>query len=581
MIENLSQLLTPLIGNIISGVKKEYRFFVKNRILEYQTQEYKRNYYTKTLLFRQAPIELDKIYYPLKIKKALGDDFGQASCISTKEVGTLFDRIGNIALFGTAGSGKSTLLKYIYVEAIRTDYKTPIKIELRYLNDYDQGLSEYIFQEIFMLNELVEDEDFMKRLFDRDKYIFLFDGFDEVTPTKMARTLKEIDSFTKRYEENKYIITSRNFLPVDDLPLFTNFTICSLSQEDIYDFISKQSEFIDKEVASKILKDTDKYQSSFSSFFENPLLLTMFILTIKVSAEVPTKESTFYSNVFDALVYEHDSFNKLSFVRSKFSELSIDALDKLLQVFSFATYFSSEFNFSRPRINSLFNSIKKDYNLSFDNRKLTNDLLISYCLWTKEGNQVTYPHRSLQEYFTAKYISYAKVDSKSEFYKVLDERNFAEDFETMSKGIIVEKKTISFIDKHLLYMLSEMDFYHYCNLLLLPWLKKFNELLNNVKKLDNNRQDQLGVFYNVIPTYRMIINNIVTSSVEFNTLSKPLNIYSIVIKPRVIKKNRSLVINHDGLKTTIDGTQKVIMEVEKIITNELQREKNILRLIKR
>ena len=40
------------------------------------------------------------------------------------------------------------IIKYLFLNAIRSDYKIPIKVELRYLNGTDKGVEDYIIDNI-------------------------------------------------------------------------------------------------------------------------------------------------------------------------------------------------------------------------------------------------------------------------------------------------------------------------------------------------------------------------------------------------------------------------------------------------
>lgn len=61
------KLLETPINSILKLVGNELKQVAQNRILEYQTIEYKKNYFTKTLLHRSEPIKLLDFYQPLHI----------------------------------------------------------------------------------------------------------------------------------------------------------------------------------------------------------------------------------------------------------------------------------------------------------------------------------------------------------------------------------------------------------------------------------------------------------------------------------------------------------------------------------
>lgn len=67
--KDISGLLKSPLDKILSLVGDELKQAFNNRIIEYQNEEYKRNYYSKTILHRAEPKSLDAFYIPLKIRK--------------------------------------------------------------------------------------------------------------------------------------------------------------------------------------------------------------------------------------------------------------------------------------------------------------------------------------------------------------------------------------------------------------------------------------------------------------------------------------------------------------------------------
>jgi hypothetical protein len=263
-------------------------------------------------------------------------------------------------------------------------------------------------------------------------FVFFLDGYDEINSTKKERITKEIDELVKLYNKNFYLLTSRPYTEIDLLPLFHNFEVCVLSDEDINQFIKKQIPHEEKELCDKIIEAVNSKENfSYKSFLSNPLLLSMFILTFQSYSSIPQKRSEFYSQVFDALYSVHDSMSKLAFVREKQSGLSKEHIVEVLKLFSFLSYFDEKFIFSNHYLIKKLIFIKsKKKSLSFDNEKFINDLQIAIGILNKEGTDYTFPHRSLQEYFAAIYItSLDGEDNKKFIYKKIidsltDEKQF-------------------------------------------------------------------------------------------------------------------------------------------------------------
>jgi len=270
---------------------------------------------------------------------------------------------------------------------------------------------------------LTNNDRIIQRLLNSGDFVFFLDGYDEITSIKKEKVTKEIDDLVKLYNKNYYLLTSRPYTEIDLLPLFHNFVVCELSDEDINQFIKKQIPIEEKELSDKIIEAVNSQENfSYKSFLSNPLLLSMFILTFQSYSSIPQKRSEFYSQVFDALFSVHDSMSKLAFVREKQCGLSKEQIIEVLKLFSFLSYFEEKFVFNGTYMDEKFKIIKeKKKHISFDNTKLTIDLQVAIGILNKEGTDYTFPHRSLQEYFAALYISSLSDDHKKVIYtKILD-----------------------------------------------------------------------------------------------------------------------------------------------------------------
>lgn len=432
---NLIDLSTlPLLGKLSSLINKaldefteEIKQIINNNILEYQAEEYKRNSQSKTIIHRTSPKNLSEFYQPLFLRQAnawrfsFSFDFDEPQFIPTDSISTLLNKNlkqSFITILGSAGSGKSTLIKYLFTDCIKTNFKIPIKIELRYLNDYDDSLIEYIKDKIFKINKLGENDRIIERLMSSGDFIFFLDGYDEIRSSKKSEIAKNIEELTKLFNKNYYILTSRPYSDIELLPMFHNYTVCELSNDEIIQFIQKQIPTTESEVATKMIDAIAFSENTgYRSFLSNPLLLSMFILTFQTHANIPQKMSEFYSQVFDTLYSIHDSISKLAFERERQSGLIKEQFIEILKLFSFLSFFKEKFFFPSIYIQQELNYVKQKKRIVFDNDKLISDLQVAICILNKEGTEYTFPHRSLQEYFAALYIASLEENNKCQIYQ--------------------------------------------------------------------------------------------------------------------------------------------------------------------
>lgn len=462
------------LEKIFSVLGEELQHTFSNRLLEYQTEEYKRNYFSKTLLHRSEPKCLMDFYQPLFIRKYSENVYSEKR-IPTSSARKLLNKWNYITLIGNAGSGKSTIIKYLFTNCFKEQYKIPVKVELRYLNEFKGSISEYIYDQIFHFHKLGFSDRIIDRLLSSDSFAFFFDGYDELNSNIKAQTTKDIDSFVQKFPDNKYVITSRPYTSIDLLPLFSNFEVCDLDENEIAAFVKKQIPNEEIELAEKIIKAINKTENrSYSSFLSNPLLLSMFILTFQSYSDIPQKRSEFYDQVFDTLFSIHDSVSKLAFVRERLSGLAKDQIEEILQLFSFLSFFEEKFVFSNNYLTDKLETIKsKKSNIEFNNEKFIDDLQVAIGILNKEGIDYTFPHRSLQEYFASLYISKLSQVNKKTLYDKLNRE-------------IKSNPSTLLNREHFFMLLVEMDYNNICQYVSIPTIERILEELQNIDNPSNS-----------------------------------------------------------------------------------------------
>lgn len=432
--------------------------FIGKDIQSYLTKQKEKYSYIKTLLRGNTPVYLYDVYYPLKLQNE--DDI----VINTNSSFDLFNIYNFITVIGDAGSGKSTLVKHLFLNSIFERKKIPILIELRYLNNASDDLETYVKRTISQ-NKLAVNTAILEKLLDKGKFILFLDGFDELDERTKEKLVKQINDFVNKFNSNYYLVTSRPYSNIENLPLFTNLKMKALSLEngEIKGFVFKQLGE-EKELAEKAIISIEQGESKYiHSFLKNPLLLSLYLLTFQNYASIPDKKYIFYRRVINALFSEHDSKTKLGFVREKLCGLDQEGFENVLKSFSFLSYFENEFSFNRDYINLKLKYIKEKKELNFDNNKFLFDLKSAISLWVDDEGIYSFAHRSLQEYFTAIFITELKDEKKLRVYdKII--KKFERSESSPSREL-----------ENLLQLLKEMDEYNYIKNFYQPLLYELNE----------------------------------------------------------------------------------------------------------
>lgn len=403
--------------------------------------------------------------------------------INLVNIANVFNESHCVSILGTAGSGKSTLVNHLFLNTINNYYGIPIIIELRNLNNFEGSLTEYICKSSFF-NQIEPNEPAFNEFLKLGKIVFFFDGFDELYSTKKQNRILEIEGFIDSYYENKFIMTSRPGTGIELFRRFENMQVLPLSNAEINVFVEQQvkNEELRKNIIQSIQQEKN---SNFIPYLKTPLLLSMYILNYNLHPEVPDKKSKFYSNVFDTLYQRHDGESKFGFPREKLSNLTQDEFEIILRIFSYHSFFNGKYSFDVQYLKSVLKKIKHTLKLSFEDNKLIKDLQVALSILIKEGTEYKFPHRSLQEYFTALFIKELKPSAKEKVYS----KKF--------KKLSIHTSNIS---AHLLELCKETDQYHYSKYFLLP---KISQVLKNYKSdNDSNKFISIIDFFGIQIQYK-------------------------------------------------------------------------------
>lgn len=358
---------------------------------------------TKNVLFRNEPVEFYKNYLPLTLNS-------KSNSIRVKSPIDLINEYRKIAILGSAGSGKTTLLKYITLKCIDEDFGIPIYIELRNFNDEKSSFEE------FVLNSISESKISKQDLFKTGKFVFIFDGFDEINFVEGRDIVFQIDKFISKYNENCFIISSRNGTNIESLTEFFVFEIQPLNWNDITLYVEKlELSNTTKNVIVRSLKE----DNIFYKYLTNPLFLSLYInySNIYEINDLPRKKSVFFRSILDTLFSQHDSVSKLGYVRAKLSGLNKDELETVSTILAFRALISSTMSFTKDKLYNELELVKKTTKFEFENENLIYDLTITVNILILESGYYRFSHIVFLEYLASLFISRLSIDKKISLYK--------------------------------------------------------------------------------------------------------------------------------------------------------------------
>ncbi len=327
----------------------------------------------------------------------------------------------HLLIEGTGGAGKSMLMRYLFLDTSYKEGYVPILLKLNRIKHLNPEhitiplILKLIYSCMENFNVKLNQEQFEYSL-ESGKYLFLFDGFDEVPELLMADAAQAIQDFCSKYPDNPCIVASRR-RRADTVALETFSTLeidplrkgqAVLLASRLRDEDEKTREFC------KQLDETLFDDARYRSFAENPLLLTIMFVTFMHNGSIPERQCDFYQSAYDALYSVHDS-QDAGIYRRKFRCKTLDKeqFQLLFSHFCFQSYFRGEFEFTEKQLLSYLEKGIKKLGLSdVDPKDYLSDLQNIVCMIVREGKLYRFSHRSFQTYFAAYYV--AKELSKSD-----------------------------------------------------------------------------------------------------------------------------------------------------------------------
>jgi len=481
----LAQTLTDRIIQVCSYCGDEIKQALREDIYKYIGNFSEKFSKIKTFLFNDR-INFYDVYFPLSLKKS-------NQIVSVPDLpDKLFEKNNYITVLGYAGCGKTMILRHLFLSACEKSSKIPIVVELRKLKEYKGNLKEYISERVFNF-KVSQDMTIFKRMLNSGRFMFLFDGYDEISLEQKDSVTCDLVDFVDLYPNNNYLLTSRPGAGAENLERFENYHVMGLSQEQVFKFVNKQLSIENTDenadLSAKIKEVLSEANgTAYMKYMSSPLLLSMFILTFNEHPELPKRKSSFYYNVFDTLHSKHDAKSKAGgYQHEKKTKLSEDDIRRVLEAYCFVSYLQSMFEFSSQYIHTTISKILKPLNLEFDIDDLIYDLSVSISLWVQDGTSYVFPHRSLQEFFAASYIANSREDLKAKIYG-----------ERLRKINNVESQTFW-------ELCEELDDSCFTQYFIIPCIEDYCKSLENYK--DPNLTLFGNIFYNILYLFKVRIDS--------------------------------------------------------------------------
>lgn len=312
---------------------------------------------------------------------------------------------------GTGGLGKSMMMRHMFLHSAkhyRGNEIIPVYIQARDYPDDTIPFEDYVFSKFEIFGTGFTMEDFT-RLLREGRFLFLFDGLDEIRLKDVQRFGTELIRFSDKYHNNQFIASSRPNKSYYPMETFRILNLHPFTKEQATELIEKLNFRPDEPgIKEKFLQRLkDEFYDTHYEFASNPLLLTIMLMTFEEYADIPSGMHIFYREAFTALARKHDA-NKGAYIRYMRTGLSVERIESYIAEFCALSYIDEKYSFTEDEFTSFFYRLKartKYAGEAVEANHFLYDLRANLCLLYYEEGKFHFIHRSFQEYFCALYFS--------------------------------------------------------------------------------------------------------------------------------------------------------------------------------
>lgn len=346
------------------------------------------------------PVSIRQIYYPARIVTKSGS----MRVDSIEDLSNGANR--NIVILGTVGQGKSVFLKYLSLTQVDSGSGLPVFLELRNVAEHG-SLSNLLKSQLQHLGfgKTIDDE-LVEALLSRELVTLYLDGYDEVKRTLASALRAEVHQLASKYPLLRIVVSSRPSAISQELDRLTGFSyleISPLSGADFEPFMQRIG--VEDATRARLLVAIEKSPTKIRSLLTTPLMLTLVVTACGTRPALPDSLPDFYDALFGVMVATHDE-TKPGYIRDKSTGFSNTQLQSFFKAFSFISRDEAGTTSLTPK--EFSESHRKTIEitgLECSVEQFRDDITDVVCLMAKDGLNIAFVHKSIQEYFASAFIA--------------------------------------------------------------------------------------------------------------------------------------------------------------------------------
>lgn len=401
----------------------------------------------KTFRSGNKDVDIGSFYYPPKV---ILDD---SQPIAVPDLAHLPPG-HNYVIEGTVGQGKSIFMRHLASQELRRadQSRIPIFAEFRFLQAGDSF--ESFLLGAFAASGLDASSDLLSVYAESGRIVLFLDAFDEIDPDLVTPTVHDLEKLQGMHPNMQIVISARPKSGIQNSAGFRVVQLAPLTKDDHRPFIKLLTK--DKDETANILKAISKSSTKVDGLLTTPLLLTLIVMLYSARQHIPDSVPEFYGELFDVLFYKHDRGKSGGFKRKRHVEIPEQKVKELFEGICFNSSVRQYRSFKGEQFTECFKNASRNTSVEVDINKLREELVKTACLLKEEGAELSFIHKSVQEFYAAAFVARSADAFAERFYSVVAQEP------TQNQGIWGQ--TLAF--------LSEIDEWRYGKFFWLPMAEK-------------------------------------------------------------------------------------------------------------
>ena len=359
--------------------------------------------------------------------------------------------------------------------------KIPLFIEFKYING--KNTLEKLIDEVFQNWLEQASKENIKSLLNSGNITLFLDAFDELSTEHLTDTMHTIDMYCRDFPNLQIVISSRPNHNISQHAQFKSISLLPYGRDEQKALIDKLVS--DQESRQVLHQQVQASDTGIQEVLTTPLMVGLFIQKYLRNFSIPENMVDFYKDIFDLVTDKH-SKTKTGFVAQSKSGLNNSDLEKIFTRFCFETARKSILVFDKETYLDILDFVIAKSGITPkvmpSTQLIAEDFEKYVCFILNDGDQYTFIHRSIQEFYVAKFMS------------KLNEQHI----ET-----VVNIKIINSNDG-IFDFLQQLNQYYFDKFFLLPKLGKLKQTLQIADNFEPTQEalEQISLLFNFPHTYQ-------------------------------------------------------------------------------